>query len=122
MRESMTRRKADVIIISCLDDNIYFGISEDRGTGTQESKAGEDGKEHIAGRLVVGKKDMQEMLFRRMEPILGINTVVVVPIASYMCKPCCNEAEHVANRMEPDFASNIKQDLREVGRRPQKVF
>jgi hypothetical protein len=79
MKEAMAKRKPDVIVISCLDDNIYFGMSEDGAT--KAAAADEDGKEHIEGRLVVGKKDAQEMLFRRLDPIWkateGTNTIVV---------------------------------------------
>jgi hypothetical protein len=124
MKEAMARRKPEVIVISCLDDNIYFGMGEDGAT--QAAKADELGKEHIEGRLVVGKKDAQELLFRRLDPIWkateGLNTIVVCPMARYVCKPCCEGAEHVTNRMEPDFVNNVRQDLREVVGGLKKYF
>jgi hypothetical protein len=120
----LARRKPEVIVISCLDDNIYFGMGEDGAT--QAAKADELGKEHIEGRLVVGKKDAQELLFRRLDPIWkateGLNTIVVCPMARYVCKPCCDGSEHVTNRMEPDFVNNVRHDLREVVGGLKKYF
>jgi hypothetical protein len=79
LKEAITRRRPQVVIFAVLDDNIYFGMEEDGSTDA--ATPDEDGKEHVAGRLVVGKKDTLELLFRRMEPIWkateGINTIIV---------------------------------------------
>jgi hypothetical protein len=45
----------------------------------------------------------------------GINTIIVLPMARYVCKPCCEDGEHITNRMEPEFAATIKRDIREAG-------
>jgi hypothetical protein len=62
-------------------------MSEDGAT--QAAKGDEEGKEHMAGRLVVGKKYAQELLFRRLDPIWeatkGTNTIVICPMARYLC-------------------------------------
>jgi hypothetical protein len=116
MKETISRRKPDTIIIQFLDDNLYFGLMEDGSTAA--ATKGDDGTEHIVGRLVLGKKDSQELVFRRMEPLWeatkGFNTLVLIPIARYVAKVCCDEAQHVTNRMEPDFAARLKRDLTEV--------
>jgi hypothetical protein len=116
MKEAISKRKPDTIIIQFLDDNLYFGLMEDGSTAA--ATKGDDGTEHIVGRLVVGKKDSQELVFRRMEPLWeatkGFNTLVLIPIARYVAKACCDEAQHVMNRMEPDFAARLKRDLTEV--------
>jgi hypothetical protein len=65
--EAISRRKPDVVILECLDDNIYFGLLEDGSSIL--AKAGEDGIELVEGRLVVGKKDSTELLFKRLEPL-----------------------------------------------------
>jgi hypothetical protein len=42
MKEAMARRKPEVIVISCMDDNLYYGIGKDGAT--QVAKADEEGK------------------------------------------------------------------------------
>jgi hypothetical protein len=116
MTEAMTRRKLDVIVIECMDDNCYYGLLEDGST--KAATSGDDGFEHFEGRLVVGKKDAQDMLFRRMEPIWeatkGTKTIIVIPRKRFVVKACCDEAEHVSNRMEPNFITNLRQHLSEM--------
>jgi hypothetical protein len=117
LKEAIARRRPNVVIFEVFDDNTYFGMEEDGSTKAATSD--DAGKEHVAGRLVVGKKDTMELLFRRMEPIWvateGINTIIVLPMARYVCKPCCEVGEHITNRMEPDFVATIKGDIREAG-------
>jgi hypothetical protein len=116
MKEAIIKRKPDVILLHCLDDNMFFGLMEDGSTVA--AKKGDDGVEHIEGRLVVGKKDSQELVFRRMEPLWeatkGFATLVLVPTVRYVAKACCEEAQHVTNRLEPDFAAHQKRDLMEL--------
>jgi hypothetical protein len=99
MKEAMIRRKPDVIVIDWMDDNCYYGLLEDGST--KAATSGEDGVVHYEGRLVVGKKDSQDMLYRRMEPIWeatkGTKTIIVIPRVRFVVKACCEEAGHVSN-------------------------
>jgi hypothetical protein len=45
IKNAMCRRKPDVVILECLDNNIYFGLLEDRGP--QAAKVGTEEKEHV---------------------------------------------------------------------------
>jgi molybdopterin-guanine dinucleotide biosynthesis protein len=81
MKESVGRKKPDRIMLMLFDDNIYFGMCEDEAM--QAPQVGDDGKEHVVGRLVVSKMDNQELLFRQMEPLweatTGIEIVILTP-------------------------------------------
>jgi hypothetical protein len=89
MKEAIIKRKPDVILLHCLDDNMIFGHIEDGSTVA--AKKGDDGVEHIEGRLVGGKKDSQELVFRRIEPLWEatkgfFTTLVLVPTVRYVAK------------------------------------
>jgi hypothetical protein len=43
-------------------------------------------------------------------------------MARYVCKPCCDGAEHVTNRMGPEFVNNIRRDIRDVVGGLKKYF
>jgi hypothetical protein len=112
---AIARRKPDCIIVQCMDDSVYFSMSEDGSI--LPAKKGDDGKVHIEGRMVLCKGDVQEMMLRRMDPLWvatkGINTIVIIPMVRYITGGCCEDSSHVRNRTEPDFLTKLKKDLEE---------
>jgi hypothetical protein len=81
------------------------------------AKIGEDDKEHIEGRMVLCKGDVQKMVLRRLGPLwiatMGINTIVMIPMVRYIAAGCCADSSHVKNRMETDFLTKLRKDLEE---------
>jgi hypothetical protein len=115
MQMAMARRKPDCIVVQCMDDSVYFSMSEDGSI--LPAKKGKDEKEHIEGRMVLCKGDVQEMMLRHLDPIWaatkGINTIVMIPMVRFITAGCCDESNHVRNRTEPDFLTKQRKDLEE---------
>jgi hypothetical protein len=132
---AIARRKPDCIVVQCTDDSMFFSMSEDGSI--LPAKKGEDDKEHIEGRMVLCKGELQEMMLRRMDPLwtatTGINTIVMIPMVRYITAGCCADSSHVKNRTEHDFLAkqrkdfedfrvNLKRHLNGTGRSPCQVM
>jgi hypothetical protein len=46
----------------------------------------------------------------------GIKTVVIGPLPRYVTSGCCQDPEHMANRVAPGFFGNMKMDLAALNR------
>jgi hypothetical protein len=115
MKLAIARRKPDCIIVQCMDDSVFFSLSED--DSILPAKKGEDGKVHIEGRVVLCKGEVLEMVLRRLDPLWeatkGIDTVAVIPMVRYVMAGCYDDSNHVKNRTEPGYLTKMRKDLEE---------
>jgi hypothetical protein len=92
---------------------VYFSMTEDGSI--LPAKKGIDNKEHIKGRMVLCKGEVQDMIIRRLdrlwEATKGINTIVMILMVRDITAGCCEDKSHVSNRMEPDFLAKLRKDL-----------
>jgi hypothetical protein len=118
IRDQMDKTPVDCLVLSILDNNIYFALpSGGDGVPIPESKA-LYGKYHVDGDLVVCGKSQQLVLFNNIRPILdatgGKNVLLVGPLPRYVISTCCGDEEHGANTKMPGFEKQLAAELKDV--------
>ena len=111
--EEKEKRKYTAIIFMLLDNNMFFGQSEDGSRGLPKKEA--DGRYHAEGVIHLADKDGQYAILKLCEPIWetakDLNMVIISPMARYVTAGCCDNPGHMSNRGKPDFYHQMKLDL-----------
>jgi uncharacterized membrane protein YgcG len=114
-KAAMAEAKPKVVVVIGIEES-YFRAQFEVGYTSPATKDSA-GRHHINGELVVANADTQQRFLQAMDPIWtatsGTITVVVSPMArySYLTKGCCEEPGHITNRVDPNFATQMKADL-----------
>jgi hypothetical protein len=110
------RGHVDMLIFCVLDNTVYFGLDETGNSAPPQRDA--DGVYHVAGDLILSSKTAQHALFKALKPLIdqgkSKNCILVAPLPRYVSGGCCDAAEHMPNRRDPDFAHRLLQDLKEA--------
>jgi hypothetical protein len=113
MKLAMEGCKPDIVILHCIDENIFLTLAED-GTW-HAAKSDIEGKMHVEGQLTTASEETFQILLKLMETISkateGFYTIVVLLTLRYDSVGCCRDKDHLTNRMEPDFVNNIRKEL-----------
>ena len=111
--EEKDKRKYTAIIFMLLDNNMFFGQSEDGSRGLPKKEA--DGRYHAEGVIHLADKDGQYAILKLCKPIWetakDLNMVIISPMARYVTAGCCDNPGHMSNRGKPDFYHQMKLDL-----------
>ena len=111
--EEKEKRKYTAIIFMLLDNNMFFGQSEDGSRGLPKKEA--DGRYHAEGVIHLADKDGQYAILKLCEPIWetakDLNMVIISPMARYVTAGCCDNLGHMSNRGKPDFYQQMRLDL-----------
>jgi uncharacterized membrane protein YgcG len=116
IQKKLEKGHVDMIVFCVLDNSVYFGLDENGST--VQPQRDEEGKYHVAGDLILCSKTAQHALFKALKPIIDQgkrkNCILVAPLPRYVSSGCCDAADHMPNRREPDFAFRLRQDLKEA--------
>jgi hypothetical protein len=103
------------VVIFCLDNTSFLGLSEDGSMNAISRCVEEDDGFHVKGALVVApEKAMKYFLdqLKRITAKCGSHPVfVLTPWLRFARVPCCDDAGHVTNFNEPDFLASLLSDL-----------
>ena len=110
---AVEEHKPDAVIYMLLDNSLFLGRTAD-GT-TMRAKRGPDGIYHIRGDLVMAPKNVQLNIFSMVKPIFmaagSKPLILMTPLPRYSSGPCCQDAGHLTNAMDPDFNNLMLRDL-----------
>lgn len=106
-----------VVVLVILDNNVFFGRSEDGELKLANKLTGED-RYHVDGELMVAGKEEQFRIFRELKPVFELcrdrKFIVVTPMARYVTDGCCANQDHMANRSNPEFLDDMYRGLNEL--------
>jgi hypothetical protein len=102
------------VVLQMLDAS-YFHTKGADGSRTLPKKL-EDGKYHICGDLVLCGAETQADHLQALKPILDAiggrrPCLIVSPMPRYVIGGCCQDARHVANRLERNFRTDMQWQL-----------
>jgi hypothetical protein len=105
---------ADPLIIFNVLDNSYYQAAGPDGTVAHLNK-GNDGRYHVEGDLLCGPAEAAKRSFLQFSPLLrslaDLDKIFVVPLPRYLWSPCCDDAEHGQNVLEPGYTEAQLSDL-----------
>jgi hypothetical protein len=105
--------KPSTVILVGLESSIYQAQTEDGYSMPTRKTIASD--YHVEGELVVCSKEVQIKHFKKLEPIWKLDTnvklVVVCPMLQDIAGSCCEDADHVPNRVNQNFESKLRGDL-----------
>jgi hypothetical protein len=117
LRDEVGRKKPAAIILQFLDNSIFEALTVE-GSRIPPRKC--DGKYHLDGDIAVAEKGTVVGMLRICRPIFnataGIKTVMIGALPRYISAGCCQDPEHMANRVAPGFFANMKKDLAALNR------
>jgi hypothetical protein len=117
LREEVGRKKPEAIVLQFLDNSVFEALTVE-GTRIPPRKC--EGRHHLDGDIAVAEKATTVTILRGCRPIFnataGIKTVMIGAMPRYVTTGCCNDPEHMANRVAPGFLSNMKRDLAALNR------
>jgi hypothetical protein len=103
------------VVIFCLDNTSFLGLSEDGSMNAISRCVEEDDGFHVKGALVVAPEKAMKYFFDQLKRITaecGSHPVfVLTPWLRFARVPCCDDAGHVTNFNEPDFLASLLSDL-----------
>jgi hypothetical protein len=113
----------EVIILMGLEESFYMAQQE---TGhTLPARKANDGAFHVDGDLIVAGNKVQLRLLKLMNPIwdmtIGRKLIVINPMIRYVTASCCDDPNHIPNRLLPNYEAKIKSGLDGV-KETTKVF
>jgi hypothetical protein len=106
--------KEDCLIIDPLSNSIFCGSDID---GKLIDPIKEDGIWHIPGSLTVRSKPYIKQILQKLKSTLEnleCKIILLVPIPRYISAPCCDNPEHISNRLEIEFAAEISGEMERV--------
>jgi hypothetical protein len=113
---AMAARRPKAIIVAGLDESYYMAQYEEVHTSPARKDA--VGHYHIDGDLIVAAKTAQLRMLNILAPVWeqteGTKTVVVCPMVRYITEGCCDDGDHIPNRMDPGFNDQLKKELLEA--------
>jgi uncharacterized membrane protein YgcG len=112
LREEVGRKKPAAIVLQFLDNSVFEALTVE-GSRIPPRKC--DGKYHLDGDIAVAEKGTVVGMLRICRPIFnataGIKTVMVGALPRYISAGCCQDPDHMANRVATGFFGNMKKDL-----------
>jgi uncharacterized membrane protein YgcG len=103
------------VVIFCLDNTSFLGLSEDGSMNAISRCVEEDDGFHVKGALVVAPEKAMKYFLEQLKRITaecGTHPVfVLTPWLRFARVPCCDDAGHVTNFHEPDFLASLLSDL-----------
>jgi hypothetical protein len=110
---AMAAKRPKAIIIAGLDESYYMAQYEEVHTSPARKDAA--GHYHIDGDLIVAAKSAQMRMLNVLAPIWeqteGTKTVIICPMVRYITEGCCDDSEHIPNRLDPGFHDKLKKEL-----------
>jgi hypothetical protein len=110
---AMAAKRPKAIIVAGLDESYYMAQFEEVHTSPARKDAA--GHYHIDGDLMVAAKTAQLRMLNILAPVWeqteGMKTEVVCPMVRYITEGCCDDGDHIPNRLEPGFHDRLKKDL-----------
>ncbi len=99
---SLECKDTDVLLLHCLDNQVFYVMDEETG-GMAFPAKGKDDKYHAKGKVTVAKDLPLESLLEKMEPLLRWGPdnlkLLVTPVCRHVI-PCCDK--HAMNRQEQE--------------------
>jgi lysophospholipase L1-like esterase len=106
-----------VIIYQLLDNNVFFKARED-GSCSLTSKNTDDNTYHINGRLEYVDHTAIKSLVNTITPLLRAGgeceKIILSPLPRYMMKRCCKDRNHLVNKREDSYASDMGEALADM--------
>jgi hypothetical protein len=103
------------VVIFCLDNTSFLGLSEDGSMNAISRCVEEDDGFHVRGALVVAPEKAMKYFLEQLKRIsveCGSHPVfVLTPWLRFVRQPCCDDAGHVTNYGDPDFLLSLLSDL-----------
>jgi hypothetical protein len=106
--------KDDYLIVDPLSNSIFCGSDLD---GKLLDPVKEDGIWHVPGSLTVRSKPYIKQILQKLKVTLEnleCKIVLLVPIPRYIAASCCDNPDHISNRLESDFAAEISGEMERV--------
>jgi hypothetical protein len=108
--EKLDLTGSDTVVIDPMSNSAYLGTDED-GLPIPAEKSDEDGRYHLLGDLQLAPPSAFKNCFKNMERMLvfagGAKVVFIVPLPRYVISGCCNNSEHVTNRLSGELAAEF---------------
>jgi hypothetical protein len=103
------------VVIFCLDNTSFLGLSEDGSMNAISRCVEEDDGFHVRGALVVAPEKAMKFFLEQLKRIAlecGSHPVfVLTPWLRFARQPCCDDVGHVTNFSDPDFLLSLLSDL-----------
>ncbi len=103
------------VIFFCLDNSSFLAASEEGGLVPISKCVPEDDGYHVAGALVVAPEKAMQYAIAQLKRAIAecgdFPVFVITPWRRFVSQPCCMEAGHVTNFQDPEFLSDLLQDL-----------
>jgi uncharacterized membrane protein YgcG len=110
---AMAAKRPKGIIVAGLDESYYMAQYEEVHTSPARKDAA--GHYHIDGDLIVAAKTAQLRMLNILAPVWeqteGTKTVVISPMARYITEGCCDDSDHIPNRLKTGFHDRLKREL-----------
>jgi hypothetical protein len=107
--------KDDFLVIDPLSNSIFCG--SDNG-GNLLDPVKESGTWHVPGSITVRSKPYLKQMIQKLKITLEhcseCKIVLLVPIPRYVVASCCENPEHVSNRLDRDFTTEISGEMERV--------
>ena len=75
---------------------------------------------HVEGELILANKAAQRNIYNMLKPIMAAGGdapfIIITPMLRYVAGPCCESTEHLTNRSELSYLSNMMDGLEDVRR------
>jgi hypothetical protein len=115
LNEALKNKKVGAVVFQFMDNTIYTALTED---GNKTPPTLVDGVSHMVGDLTVCDRSVLNKLLKLCMPLLaateGIKTVLVGPLPRYVTGSCCQDPEHMPNRLRARFLEDLVADLDDV--------
>ena len=102
-----------VVLFVFLDNSFYFARSEDGSMLPHRRSI--DGKYHVDGDLALATKETAKHLFNLVTPVLEAanhhKKILLTPLPRYIYAGCCEDPDHISNRLEESYAVNLMDKL-----------
>jgi hypothetical protein len=107
----LTLRESDTVVIDPMSNSAFLGMDED-SLPIPTEKSDEDGKYHLQGDLQLALPPSAfRSCLKHMEKVLnfvgGANVVFIVPLPRHVMAACCNDTNHVSNRLSTELAAEL---------------
>ena len=110
VREAKAKYPEASLVLELLDNCFYYAQTEDGSL--VPARRGHDGRYHIDGELVMAPKEIQFSTFKKLCGIFekrgGARLILIPPIPRYFTASCCEDPEHIPNRLLPDYRTTLE--------------